>query len=199
MARGTGDSVDIVARVLPPLAWGEEEASSSLEAVYDHVVGLATDAIRWYLVAKRSKKRWAQRLRVSAILGVAVAGILPVLSQISGEGTIEPAWATVVLAGAVTLVVLDRFFGFSSAWARYMSTEVAIRGTLNEFQLAWEQRLAQLSIAAVPFDVIGEMLESARAFAVKVDDLVHAETAEWVSEFSESLKEIEKAAEKARQ
>jgi low affinity Fe/Cu permease len=56
---------------------------------------------------------------------VAVAGVLPVLSQIFGAGSsvkIQPAWAAVALAIAVSLVALDRFFGFSSAWARYMAT-----------------------------------------------------------------------------
>jgi hypothetical protein len=42
---------------------------------------------------------------------VAVAGVLPILSQILGEGSsvvIQPAWATVALAIAVALVALDR-------------------------------------------------------------------------------------------
>ena len=53
-----------------------------------------------------------------AIVLITIAGILPVLSQISEQSwdfTIAPAWATIVLGVAVSLVALDRFFGFSSA------------------------------------------------------------------------------------
>jgi low affinity Fe/Cu permease len=67
---------------------------------------------------------------------VAVAGVLPVLSQILDAGSsgivIQPAWATVALAIAAALIVLDRFFGFSSAWARYMVTGQAITGNYSE-------------------------------------------------------------------
>jgi low affinity Fe/Cu permease len=78
---------------------------------------------------------------------VAVAGVLPVLSQILGEGSsvvIQPAWATVALAIAVALVALDRFFGFSSAWARYMATGQAISAALNQFRLDWQKFSCQL-------------------------------------------------------
>ncbi len=68
-------------------------------------------------------------LRVSAIACGAVAAILPILSQIyttDDKAAIAPGWAAVALAGAAALVGLDRYFGFSSGWTRFMAAELRI-------------------------------------------------------------------------
>jgi hypothetical protein len=166
--------------------------------IYQHAVGVASQAIRWYLVARRPKRRWAQRLRVGAIIMVAVAGILPVLSQIFGAGSsveIQPAWASVALAIAVALVALDRFFGFSSAWARYMATGQAISAALNQFRLDWQKSSRQLSADELTQDSIDRLLDLAKTLVRKTDDLVQAETLQWVKEFRDTLTEIERSAE----
>ena len=140
-------SQDIRPRELRSLDWNPEHARQSLDLIYQHEVDAASEAVNWYLTARRSKKRWAQRLRVGAIIMVAVAGILPVLSQIfdvGGSVKIQPAWASIALAIAVALVALDRFFGFSSAWTRYMATGQAISAALNQFRLDWQKSSCQL-------------------------------------------------------
>ena len=64
--------------------------------------------------------------------------------------TLKPAWSSVALAIAVAMVGLDRFFGFSSAWARYMATGQAILAALNEFRLDWQQASSQLVAGGQP-------------------------------------------------
>jgi low affinity Fe/Cu permease len=178
------------------LDWRPEHARQSLEVVYQYVVGAALQAISWYLTARRPKRQWARRLRVAAIIMVAVAGIVPVLSQIFGAGSsvkIPPAWATVALAIAVALVALDRFFGFSSAWARYMATGHAISAALNQFRLDWQQSSCQLTANALTQEDINSLLHLAKTFVRKTDDLVQAETAQWIKEFRETLTEVERS------
>lgn len=122
--------------------WESEDDRQTLDTVYQHTVGIAVQAIDWYLTARRSKRKWARRLRAGAIIMVAVAGILPILSQIfkSGDSVeIQPAWASVALAIAVALIALDRFFGFSSACARYMATGQALSAALNQIRLEWQK------------------------------------------------------------
>jgi low affinity Fe/Cu permease len=188
---------DIQPAELGFLDWSPEHAHQSLDVIYQHVVGVALQAIRWYLTARRSKRRWAQRLRVGAIIMVAVAGILPVLSQIFDAGSsarIQPGWATVALAMAVALVALDRFFGFSSAWARYMATGEAISAALNQFRLDWQQSSSQLRMDGLTQEGIGDLLDLAKSFTKKIDDLIQVETLQWVKEFRETLTEIERSA-----
>jgi low affinity Fe/Cu permease len=190
-------SQDIRPAELGSLDWRPEHARQSLDVIYQHVVGVASQAISWYLTARRPKRRWAQRLRVGAIIMVAVAGVLPVLSQIFGTGSsveIQPAWATIALAIAVALVALDRFFGFSSAWARYMATGQAISAALNQFRLDWQQSSSQLPIGGFTQESIDHLLDLAKTLVRKTDDLVQAETFQWVKEFRETLTEIERSA-----
>ena len=187
---------DIRSAQLGSLDWRPEQASKSLDVIYDHAVDVASQAIDWYLAARGPKKRWAQRLRVGAIVMVAAAGILPVLSQIFSAGgsvKIQPAWAAVALAIAVALVALDRFFGFSSAWARYMATGQAISAALNQFRLDWQQSICQHADQPAQ-EGIDHLLGLAKDLVAKTDDLVQAETLQWVKEFRETLTEIERSA-----
>lgn len=183
------------------LDWGSNQTRQSLDAIYTHVVSSATQAITWYLAARRSKKLWAQRLRVGAIVMVAVAGVLPVLSQIlsvGGSVTIQPAWASVALAIAVALVALDRFFGFSSAWSRYMATGQAISAALNQFRLDWQriQASCQSSTGEITKDDIAQCFELAKRLAERTDELIQDETMQWVTEFRETLTDIERSAQR---
>lgn len=190
-------SGDIQPAELGSLDWRPEHARGSLDVIYQHAVGVASQAINWYLTARRPKRRWAQRLRVGAIIMVAIAGVLPVLSQIFAAGSsvkIPPAWATVALAIAVALVALDRFFGFSSAWARYMATGQAISAALNQFRLEWQQSSSKLPTDGLTQKDIDHFLDLARTLVRKTDDLVHVETLQWVKEFQETLTEIERSA-----
>jgi low affinity Fe/Cu permease len=190
-------SQDIRPAGLDSLDWRPEQARQSLDVIYQYVVGLASQSIDWYFTARRPKKRWAQRLRVGAIIMVAVAGVLPVLSQIFGAGSsvkIQPAWAAVALAIAVALVALDRFFGFSSAWARYMATGQAISAALNQFRLDWQQASCLPAMDRFTQESIDHLLGLARKLVAKTDDLVQAETLQWVKEFRETLTEIERSA-----
>jgi low affinity Fe/Cu permease len=198
---GKGSSPDIRPRDLGSLDWMPEHVHQSLDVIYQHAVGVASDAIKWYSRARRPKRRWAQRLRVGAIIMVAVAGVLPVLSQIFGAGSsveIQPAWASVALAIAVALVALDRFFGFSSAWARYMATGQAISAALNQFRLDWQECSSQLPMDELAQESIDRLFGLAKTLVRKTDDLVQSETLQWVKEFRETLTEIERSAESQR-
>lgn len=194
-------SQDIRPADLGSLDWTPEHARESLDLIYKNVTDSASQAIDWYLTARRSKKRWAQRLRVGAIIMVAVAGVLPVLSQIFSTGTsvqIQPAWASVALATAVALVALDRFFGFSSAWARYMATGQAISAGLNQFRLDWQQSNCQLPVNGLTQESIDHLLGLAKTLVRMTDNLIQGETTQWVKEFQETLTQLERSAEAQR-
>lgn len=190
-------SQDIRPAELDFLDWQPEHVHESLDVIYKHVVSVASQTISWYLTARLPKRRWAQRLRVGAIIMVAVAGVLPILSQIFGTSSsvkIPPAWATVALALAVALVALDRFFGFSSAWARYMATGQAISAALNQFRLDWQQSSCRLPVDGPTQEGVDHLLDLAKTLIQNTDNLVQAETFQWVKEFRETLTEIERSA-----
>jgi hypothetical protein len=78
----------------------------------------AETAIAWYLRSKRPKQKLARWLRGGAIGLAALAGLIPMLAQMSTLKAIEPVWASIVLGVAAALVVLDPIyhFHFISRW-----------------------------------------------------------------------------------
>src|SRR6185503_9882880 len=60
------------------------------------------------------------------------------------ETPIAPAWASVLLAVALLFIAIDRFFGFSTAWMRYISAELQLKQLKETFELDSEAMLASL-------------------------------------------------------
>jgi hypothetical protein len=80
---------------LVALDWSPERRTESLARVHDHAVGLAAAQERWYSNARRRNRKWAQALRVVAILLGGVAAVIPILAEIytvSGKPVIPPGW-----------------------------------------------------------------------------------------------------------
>lgn len=130
---------DVQAKASNELDWSPEQRRKSIHAVYQRAERHALQAIDWYLFSKKFKKVWAQRLRFGVILLTALAGLLPIASQMSG---VPPIWASIALGLAGTVLAVDKFFGFSSAWMRFIAVEHQIRQCLHEFQVNYELELS---------------------------------------------------------
>ncbi len=179
---------------LEELDWSPEHRSASLSAVFRHAVGLASGAERWYADSRRAKRWWGRALRVGAILSGAVAVILPILGQIytkQGESpAIPPGWAAVAVAVAGTLVALDRFFGFSVGWARFIATELKLTRLRHDFEYAWQEARAKGADPLGEIELL-DLLDRTRLFVLAIDDVIANETGDWVEEFRTTLKETE--------
>ena len=75
-----------------------------------------------------------------------------------------------------------------------MATGQAISAALNQFRLDWQQSSCQLPVGGLPEESIDNLLDLAKTLVRKTDDLVQAETSQWVKEFRETLTEIERSA-----
>jgi hypothetical protein len=188
---------DLEFLIMEGLSWTSDDRAISLEKVFKHVSGEAQRAISWYLSKKKSKRIWARILRLTAIVATTVAGLIPLLSQISISNRtliISPAWASVALVVAVALVGLDKFFGFSSAWIRFLTTEMQIRNTLQAFQIDWEIQKATLKGAEPSDDQVQDMLARCKTFLIQINVILENEMAAWKQEFQAALKQIDDAA-----
>ena len=177
---------------LGELSWKHGKIQSSLHVIFHHASKNAAGAIDWYEGKIGTKKAWARSLRVSTIIFVTIAGIIPILAQIFT--VIAPAWASVALAIAAALVMLDRFFGFSSAWMRYISAKLQLSQILKEFRIDWEVERASWEGREPDGDQVKVMLCKARSFITQVDEIVRKETDEWLKQFQSILKQIDKGA-----
>ncbi len=187
--------------VPPPstLPWDQEFMADSLQQTYQYTVQNAQDQIDYYNKQSRPKKRWARSLRVLAIISTALAGIIPIFSQISiatftvGD-FIQPVWASVAVALAATFLGLDRFFGFSSAWMRFISSELELRHKLQAFQYEWTYQKVQWQGQPPTVKQTQEMVLRCAAFDNEVAKIVQKETESWMEEFQNILKRLDQTA-----
>lgn len=190
--------LDIEQHELGELKWQSDDRAESLTTVYRHAIDSAREVETWYAKKRRMKRPWGRALRGGAILLVGLAAILPVVAQIFGDGggAIAPGWATVALAAAAILIALDRFFGFSSAWMRFMEADLHVKQLRHDFEYAWQE--AQVTQSDPPTDAeVVALLALARAFATAVDAGVAKETGVWATEFRSILEKIERDAERS--
>lgn len=174
------------------LDWSAEHRRASIHTVYRRAEKHALEAINWYLLSKRQKKFWAQLLRLGAIGLTALAGLLPIVSEIYRFSS--PAWASIVLGLAGVALAVDKFFGFSSAWIRFIAAEHQIRQSLHEFQMDYELEQAGWDEAQPSVEQTQQMLNRCKAFLYQVDAIIRQETDQWLAEFQDALKQIDNGA-----
>ena len=187
---------DLTRADLPQLDWSPSARVASLATVYTHAVGTATASEAWYAAHRGSKRLAGRALRVLALLLAAAAAVLPILSQIltdaDGQPQVEPAWASVALAIAAGLVALDRYFGASDAWMRFMTAEMQIARLRQDFEYEWN--IARAKAADPPTaEEVEARLMLARKLVVGVSDAIAAETNNWVTDFRGHLQTAEQA------
>lgn len=188
---------DLVFKKLPPLSWAPQDQVASLEKMAEYVSNEAQTAIGWYLAKKGAKKRGATFCRVAALVLVTVSGLIPILAEIwqtDGKPDIAPGWASAALVLAVACVGLDRFYGYSSAWMRFLTTEMQIRHALHEFHLDWEIRRTGFASGQPTGQQLHEGLLACRTFLTQLNTILKDEMNTWVQEFSAAIQEIDRAA-----
>lgn len=195
---------DLMLNPMQQISWDEEHCEESLKTVYDHVVKDAKDSINWYISARKTKKYGGLGIRGAAVVLIAAAGLLPLIaallkdSETAAAGATIPLWQNPLLASvavglAAALVAFDRFFGFSSAWMRFMTAELNLRTALEEFEIDWYALRAPLRGQKPTGDQVVLMLTRCKEFVAKINGIVNDETKTWVEEFKSSLSEVDQA------
>jgi hypothetical protein len=178
----------------PDLSWQPDQRAASTAAMVTYASSIAEEAIAWYLRKKEAKRAGARFTRLGAIIATALAAVIPLLAQIytvEGKPALQPAWASVALVLAGLAVALDRFFGFSNAWMRFMSSELQIRTELTMFHLDVEARRAAAAEAEVTAEGAVKTLGDCKALLLSVDRIVREETGLWVADLAAAVKVID--------
>jgi hypothetical protein len=190
------------------LNWTRENRINSLQRLFGFADTYCTEAIKWYNISKRSKQKLGYGLRFLSILAVAVAGIIPVITEIicrtDKEQCISPAWATVFIALAALFVSLDRFAGYTSGWVRYVRSAQKLNELQGQFRLDWcmylhsefedkmdkvaDSENKQLSI----YSGKDYGLRLCKDYIASVNSVVSRETDAWAQEFKQILIQFEK-------
>jgi hypothetical protein len=172
--------------------WDPANPADSLKNVFRYVVDEAGKSTEWYWRNKRWKARLSQFIRFLAWMLTAVGGLLPVIGSLFGSTKLNNGlWASLLLGTAASLLGLDKAFGYSSGWARYVLTATSIRKTLEEFRMDWAELMANAGNSPTPEQVVA-LIDRAKKFRVDVEALVLQETKDWVTEFQASMAQMEK-------
>lgn len=177
------------------LDWSNENSEKSLEIVYTKAILINRGAVEWYSKAKRSKKHWAQNIRIASIVIGAAAALLPTIGEMLQKNGkyFSSGWTTILLGVVGTLLLLDRFFGFSSAWMRYIVAELQLNQILQEFELDWENERSNWQGNIPTKDQINQMLAKVKALTSQINIIIRDETNVWVQEFQNNIKNLDES------
>lgn len=161
---------------------------------------MAETAYEWYRIEKNRKGQRARLIRAGAIVFMGVSGVIPILSVIFTDNStalISPAWASVALAIAGTLILFDRFFGFSTGWMRYINAMLAIRSAVSEFDLEVARLRNGLGEQVDETEATKAIAQCGTALVRKVNEIIQGESGKWNNEFSSAISKMDEQLKKS--
>ena len=172
---------NLLAAQLPEIDWAADYHSTAA-TLYRWTEAAAISTLNWYLTEKGGKARWSRALRVLAVVFITAGALAPVIAV--GTGNVKDAfWGYPALGLGAACIGLDRAFGFSSSWMRYLSAAAAVQKTLIEYQLKWAELTASWGGGGPDVGQMHSAVKEIIAFAAKLSDLVADETETWITEF----------------
>ncbi|WP_159041192.1 MULTISPECIES: SLATT domain-containing protein [unclassified Streptomyces] len=164
--RDSGGAVE-EARVL--FRWAEREA---------------LDLHSWYLAEKKGKARTSKILRVFSVVMLAMGAAAPTIALLTNK-MIHAEWGFIALAAGGAAVLLDKSFGFSASWTRYMTTAALLSRRIARAQADW--MLWQLKDPGDLDELVSEIIAP---FLDDVHGISESETVDWATTFGENLAEL---------
>jgi hypothetical protein len=179
--------------------WDHTDVVASLRAIRKGAEDEGQKAIDWYWRKKPWKSNPSQAIQFSAVILTAAAGILPVIFQVVKNirpSALPPAFdsgpvATLCVGIAASLIGLDKAFGYSSGWTRYVLTASNMTKLLHEFRMDW---VAILAASALPptIEEQAKLIQRAKDFVSAIQGMVLQETKDWATEFQSNMAQMEK-------
>ena len=172
----------------PTISWKENTLEQDLTMLSDYAIVTAEESNQYYRDKCAGKRIKAKFLRVIAIVAGALGGLIPIVSQM--YAVVNPGWATVAISITLAALALDRFFGYSSAWMRFITTTIKLDAKILEFRMNIENEKFSWSGNAPTFDKAKSYLLLIVNFLKDVSEIVQDETNSWMVEFQNVLQKF---------
>jgi hypothetical protein len=189
---------DIRPRATVDVMWDNTDPVQSLRNVRKAAEEEGQKAIDWYWKAKKWKQNLSRTIQVSALTLTALAGIASVAIQVlKSFGVQIPATfdsgpiASLCVGLAAALIGLDKAFGFSSGWTRYVLTATSMNKLLHEFRMDWVALVAAAKDSPTLEQQAG-LIQRTKDFVSAVQSMVLQETKDWATEFQSNMAQMEK-------
>ncbi len=176
---------------------GQPEQDQELQQLYAAVVAKTEEAIRWYDRHKDKNKRFATGLRGGAVVLAALASIFPIAVSMFPTEWLPQRWvpvASILAALGAVCVALDRLYGYSSNWMRYLVALLDLHRQLELLKFGWARSALETRISGgSKGDHLTVSLDQLQATLASVNQTLKAETLEWVTHFAGALQELERS------
>jgi hypothetical protein len=178
----------------------------ALRRVGDVALARADKLARYYDDRKGGKRRWAQGLRISALVFGTLAGLLPLVLPVLSvfvfpdlDKKIKDLLSiSAICAGlSAAFIAFDKLFGMSTAWMRFVTALLDLRARRDAFLIAWTQECLRAGEQPTAGQLAAS-LDVAAAFLASLHGVVRTETQSWMVEFRNSLADLEKSVEASR-
>lgn len=176
----------------PALDWTPTSRLESLRALKGWAVSAAISARGWYWNRQGFKGVVGKLHRGAALVLATAAGLLPLLSPFFParlDRAADVGYVLLVAAGGA--VALDKFFGFSTAYVRYVGAATSLDSRLAKFHVAWFGFEASLGGKAPDDARLTEATGLVAQLVADVRTLIESETATWAREFNGELARVE--------
>jgi hypothetical protein len=123
----------------------------------------------------------------------AAAGLVPLItSTFSTDSKPNSGLMPSILVGlAAALFALDKAFGFSSSWIRYVVAAGAITRQLSSFRVDWVELLAKSNDPPTPDQQV-VFIERTKVLVAAVQEILGQETNAWAKEYQEGAAQLDK-------
>lgn len=188
----------------PDIDWSTGDLRSHMEQLCSWAERQASGAVAWYYKRKEPKRRGSRGLRLGAILFLSVGALIPLLvaagllDRVPGPSSVGSVGYVAFGLGAACIAI-DKLFGLSSGWMRFVSAAMAIEKEIVSFRfdrIAFLATNRQLPLNEARFL---EMLGLVKRFRHAVLDVVANETDEWILEFKSNFARLEAQLTRARE
>ncbi|KOU16354.1 hypothetical protein ADK49_18310 [Streptomyces sp. WM6349] len=115
---------------------------------------------------------------------LAMGAAAPTIALLTNK-MIHAEWGFIALAAGGAAVLLDKSFGFSASWTRYMTTAALLSRRIARAQADW--MLWQLKDPGDLDELVSEIIAP---FLDDVHGISESETVDWATTFGENLAEL---------
>jgi SMODS and SLOG-associating 2TM effector domain 2 len=181
-------------------SWADSQRSGSLKKLRDVVADKIDMTAGWYMRGKKGRRIFGRSARVGAMVLATLAAAQPTIAEMyqsQNHFWSRPGIATICALVAAALLLLDRFFGASTGWVRYMTAGLALNDLRDEFENAWRLETAAWGEQEPNVDQTKHAVTLLYGFIVRVNEIVRTETEAWKAEFQSALQQVEEYAKAA--
>lgn len=169
---------------------------NTITSTYEEVLAKANGSAAWYVKNQKWMKRLSKIIRLLSIVLFGLGGLIPMINSLLLENQsdlkiVNLGYIAIAIAG--TLLLVDKFFGFSSGWIRFITANMEIERMIVEFEMRWKIETFGKDLENISEEEGKIMLTLLMDFVFQINEVMKQETNSWVSEFQSNLAELQES------